>query len=53
MKLKAAQEANIQCELRKLPETVTEATLLNDIDVLNDDPSVHEYPCSAAAAQVY
>ena len=41
MKLKAAQEANIQCELRKLPETVTEATLLNDIDVLNDDPSVH------------
>ena len=41
MKLKAAQEANIECELRKLPEDVKEASLLNDIDTLNDDPSVH------------
>lgn len=41
MKLKAAKEANIECELRKLPEDVQESVLLNDIDVLNDDPSVH------------
>lgn len=41
MKLKAAQEANIECELRKLPEDTTETKLLNDIETLNYDPSVH------------
>lgn len=41
MKLKAAQEANIECELRKLPEDIKESVLLNDIDILNDDPRVH------------
>lgn len=41
MKLKAAKEADIKCELSKLPDTITEAELLNQISRLNDDPTVH------------
>ncbi|CUS10460.1 unnamed protein product [Tuber aestivum] len=41
MKLKAAEEANITCEIVKLPEGITEAELLARIEDLNDDPSVH------------
>ncbi|TPX12218.1 uncharacterized protein E0L32_007104 [Thyridium curvatum] len=41
MKLKAAQEAGISCDLIHLPESITEAELLDQIGQLNDDPSVH------------
>ena len=41
MKLKAAEEANIDSKLIALPEDVTEADLLEHIDALNRDPSVH------------
>ncbi|KKY21574.1 putative formate-tetrahydrofolate ligase [Phaeomoniella chlamydospora] len=41
MKLKAAQEANIECELVKLPESITEAELLQQIISFNNDPSIH------------
>lgn len=41
MKLKAAKEADIQCEHVKLPDTISEIELLNKIEVLNIDPSVH------------
>lgn len=41
MKLKAAQEASIDCELRQFPETVTEAELVEEITRLNHDPAVH------------
>ncbi|KAK9454588.1 formate--tetrahydrofolate ligase-domain-containing protein [Dipodascopsis uninucleata] len=41
MKLKAAQEASIICNLKNLPEDITEADLLAEIDALNNDPSVH------------
>ncbi|MCJ1308649.1 tetrahydrofolate synthase [Agyrium rufum] len=41
MKLKAAEEANIICDLVKYPETITEAELLQQITRFNNDPSVH------------
>ncbi|CAN8106227.1 unnamed protein product [Discula destructiva] len=41
MKLKAAEEAGILCELVHLPEEVTEAELLQQINKLNNDHSVH------------
>ncbi|KAG0130433.1 formate--tetrahydrofolate ligase-domain-containing protein [Tuber indicum] len=41
MKLKAAEEANITCEIVKLPADTTEAELLARIESLNDDPSIH------------
>ncbi|PHH53638.1 C-1-tetrahydrofolate synthase, cytoplasmic [Ceratocystis fimbriata CBS 114723] len=41
MKLKAAAEANIKCELIKLPEDVSEPELLHIIHGLNNDPSIH------------
>ena len=41
MKLKAAEEANISCVITQLPETVTEAQLLQEITRLNHDTSVH------------
>lgn len=41
MKLKAAQEAGILCELIHLPAEVTEAELLQQIAKLNNDHSVH------------
>ncbi|KAJ4419242.1 tetrahydrofolate synthase [Gnomoniopsis sp. IMI 355080] len=41
MKLKAAEEAGISCELIHLPAEVTEAELLQQINKLNHDHSVH------------
>ncbi|KAF2271759.1 FTHFS-domain-containing protein [Westerdykella ornata] len=41
MKLKAAHEANIDCELLHLPEDVSEAELLQKIDSFNNNPDVH------------
>ncbi|KAF2742365.1 FTHFS-domain-containing protein [Sporormia fimetaria CBS 119925] len=41
MKLKAAEEASIECELVKLPEDVSEGELLQKINAFNNDPSVH------------
>ncbi|KAI0999572.1 C-1-tetrahydrofolate synthase, cytoplasmic [Podosphaera aphanis] len=41
MKLRAAQEAAIDCELLKYPETITEAEVVDAISRLNDDTSVH------------
>ncbi|KAI4657663.1 uncharacterized protein J4E78_006051 [Alternaria triticimaculans] len=41
MKLKAAEEANIDCELVHLPEDLTEGELLYKIYEYNNDPAVH------------
>ncbi|OQO02157.1 C-1-tetrahydrofolate synthase, cytoplasmic [Cryoendolithus antarcticus] len=41
MKLKAAEEANIQCELVSLPESVSEYEVLETIEKFNNDPSIH------------
>ncbi|KAG9238111.1 putative C-1-tetrahydrofolate synthase, cytoplasmic [Amylocarpus encephaloides] len=41
MKLKAAQEANIDCELLQFPEAITQAELIETIHRLNNDPAVH------------
>ncbi|KAH9906728.1 formate-tetrahydrofolate ligase [Xylariomycetidae sp. FL2044] len=41
MKLKAAQEANISCELLHYPASITEAELLANLHILNSDASVH------------
>ena len=41
MKLKAAEEANIDCELVQLPEETTEADLLYRVQGYNNDPAVH------------
>ncbi|KAL2759069.1 hypothetical protein ACRALDRAFT_1062131 [Sodiomyces alcalophilus JCM 7366] len=41
MKLKAAQEANINCELLHFPSSISEPELLDQIYRLNDDHSVH------------
>ncbi|KAF7554824.1 hypothetical protein G7046_g6708 [Stylonectria norvegica] len=41
MKLKAAQEAGISCDLIHFPDTITEAELLDEIRRLNNDPSVN------------
>ncbi|KAL1872457.1 hypothetical protein VTK73DRAFT_1494 [Phialemonium thermophilum] len=41
MKLKAAQEAGIQCEILKFEESITEAELLAQVHVLNHDPDTH------------
>ena len=41
MKLKAAQEANIICDILQYPESITEAALLQNIARLNNDPTVH------------
>ncbi|KAH0615219.1 uncharacterized protein H6S33_000855 [Morchella sextelata] len=41
MKLKAAEEANITCDLVKLDAEITEAQLLEKIEQLNNDPSIH------------
>ncbi|KAI1363090.1 formate--tetrahydrofolate ligase-domain-containing protein [Xylaria arbuscula] len=40
MKLKAAEEANISCELIHYPESITEAELLAKLHVLNNDAKV-------------
>ncbi|ODH16243.1 hypothetical protein ACO22_06371 [Paracoccidioides brasiliensis] len=41
MKLKAAQEANIQCQLTKFSEEISELELLQEITLVNNDSSVH------------
>ncbi|KAI4278835.1 MAG: hypothetical protein LQ337_000732 [Flavoplaca oasis] len=41
MKLKAAEEANIICDLIHYPESITEAELLHNITTFNNDPSIH------------
>ena len=41
MKLKAAEEADIACELIHLPSEITEAELLLEITKFNHDPTVH------------
>ncbi|ROT35635.1 formate-tetrahydrofolate ligase [Sodiomyces alkalinus F11] len=41
MKLKAAQEANISCELLHFPSSISESELLDQIYRLNGDHSVH------------
>ncbi|KAF3058281.1 C-1-tetrahydrofolate synthase, cytoplasmic [Daldinia childiae] len=40
MKLKAAREANITCDLLHFPEDITEAELLAQLHVLNNDSTV-------------
>ncbi|KAF2773801.1 FTHFS-domain-containing protein [Teratosphaeria nubilosa] len=41
MKLKAAQEANIACDLQKYEEGISEIEFLERIEGYNNDPSVH------------
>ena len=41
MKLKAAQEADIACELVHLPSAISEPELLLEIERFNNDPLVH------------
>ncbi|KAG9890341.1 FTHFS-domain-containing protein, partial [Aureobasidium melanogenum] len=41
MKLKAATEANIECDLEKYPEDISESELLYHIERFNNDPSIH------------
>lgn len=41
MKFKAAQEANIICDLVHYPESITEPELLQHITRFNNDPSIH------------
>lgn len=41
MKLKAAGEANINCDLLHFPESITEAELLAQLHVLNNDEKVN------------
>ena len=41
MKLKAAEEADIACELVHLPSSITEPELLQQITRFNNDPTIH------------
>lgn len=41
MKLKAAEEANIECRLEKYPDDITEAELLHHLERFNNDDSIH------------
>lgn len=41
MKLKAAEEANIICNLMQYPESITEAELLQNLTQFNNDPTIH------------
>ncbi|ODQ66465.1 C1-THFS protein [Nadsonia fulvescens var. elongata DSM 6958] len=41
MKLKAAEEAEIACEIRKFPVEITQGELIREIRDLNESPSVH------------
>ena len=41
MKLKAAEEANIICNVVHYPESITEPELLQNITQFNNDPSIH------------
>ncbi len=41
MKLKAAEEANIQCKLENYDKAISEVELLRNIQHFNNDPTVH------------
>ena len=41
MKLKAAEEANIKCELENYDKSISEVELLHNIHRFNNDPTVH------------
>ena len=41
MKLKAAEEANILCELVQFPDSITEPELAQQITKFNNDPTIH------------
>ena len=41
MKLKAAEEADIECQLVHYPESISEAELLQHIVRFNNDPTIH------------
>ncbi|KAF2817461.1 putative C1 tetrahydrofolate synthase [Mytilinidion resinicola] len=41
MKLKAAEEANIECKLASFPEDTSEAELLQQLTEFNNDPTIH------------
>lgn len=41
MKLKASQESGITCIVEKLPESIGEVELLNKIEQVNNDDSIH------------
>lgn len=41
MKLKAAEEANIICNVVQYPDSITEPELLQQITQFNNDPSIH------------
>lgn len=41
MKLKASTESGIACDVEKLPDHITEVELLNKIEQINDDDSIH------------
>ncbi|KAK5168220.1 tetrahydrofolate synthase [Saxophila tyrrhenica] len=41
MKLKAAEEANIECKLEHYDESINNYELLRKIELFNNDPSVH------------
>ncbi|KAL8652734.1 MAG: hypothetical protein Q9210_002510 [Variospora velana] len=41
MKLKAAEEANIICNLVHYPESISEAELLHNVTTFNNDPTIH------------
>uniref|UniRef100_A0A060T8K2 C-1-tetrahydrofolate synthase, cytoplasmic n=1 Tax=Blastobotrys adeninivorans TaxID=409370 RepID=A0A060T8K2_BLAAD len=41
MKLKAATEANVVCEVKNFDESITEDELLAEVEALNENPDVH------------
>ncbi|SCU93518.1 LAFA_0F16842g1_1 [Lachancea sp. 'fantastica'] len=41
MKLKASKESGVHCDVEKLPENISEAEVLNKIEAVNQDDSVH------------
>ncbi|ODV61562.1 C-1-tetrahydrofolate synthase [Ascoidea rubescens DSM 1968] len=41
MKLKAAKESGIECDLLNLPDTVTNDEILTQIEILNNNPKIH------------
>lgn len=41
MKLKASTEGGVACDVEKLPEDVAEVELMNKIEQINDDDSIH------------
>lgn len=41
MKLKASTEGGVACDVEKLPENIAEVELMNKIEQINDDDSIH------------